>query len=581
MPKKLFLFILVPAVLLIAGYLFLRISLPQKIKTEEKSIGKIEAVDSLGGKKVSEADLRPLFLEHMQQLLKKSSNGLYELSVGDMKLDVLASTVSLQNVNVKTNKTAFNELKKAGLLPKNIFDLSFESLLIDGVNLDDALTRKTMDYRLIKLVKPVIKVYRQQGGKEKAKPDEDFSKRFLQDMTKLDIKHLVVEGGTIITHSPSGKPNRLNEVDIDMTDILLDATTRTEKNRFLFAKAAVINFSNYTTQTKDGLYTFKIGKGSIKAPQQVVSLQNISFASPLNREQFMKRQKLAKELYNLSLSSVTLENVDWWTLFNGEELTADLLHAKGGKLSIYFDRSLPLRSRMGNFPNQLLAKLDFKMNLAKFNMQNLDLSYTEFNPVSKQSGTVYMDNIVLNGTNISTVNQRPMVLNGTALFMHTVPISAGFTFNMKAPESGAFSANISALNPFDAKLMNSFTVPLGMMKIESGNLQKLTASMKGDQYKTNGNVTVLYKDLKLDLLEKDKDKKALDKKDVTSFFANLFVIKNDNPKGNKPPRQETASFQRDPKGGYIMLVWKTILVGVLKTIGAPEKLAYKKQTPAQ
>jgi len=580
MSRKLFLLILIPAVLLIAGYLFLRISLSQKLKTEEKTTG-VERVDSLGGKKVSKADLRPLFLERMQQLLKKSSNGLYELSVGDMKIDVLASTISLQNVNVKTNTTVLNDLKKADLLPKNVLDLSFESLLIDGINLDDAMTRKTMDYRLIKLVKPVIKIYRQQTAKEKKEPDEDFSKRFLQDMTKLDIKHLVVEGGTIITHSSSGKPNRLNEVDIDMTDILLDSTTRTEKNRFLFAQNATINFGNYTTQTKDGLYTFKIGKGSIKASQQRVSLQNISFASPLNREQFMKRQKLAKELYNLSLSTVTLENVDWWTLFNGEELTADLLQAKGGKLSIYFDRSLPLKSRMGNFPNQLLAKLGFKMNLAKFNLQNLDLSYTEFNPVSKQSGTVYIDNVVLNGTNISTVNKSPMVLNGTALFMHKVPISAGFTFNMKAPESGAFSANVSATTPFEAKLLNEFAEPLGLMKINNGNLQKLTASIRGDQYKTNGNVTVLYKDLKLDLLEKDKGKKALDKKDVTSFFANLFVIKNDNPKGKKPPRQETASFQRDPQGGFIMLVWKTILVGVLKTIGAPEKLAYKKQTPSQ
>jgi hypothetical protein len=234
---------------------------------------------------------------------------------------------------------------------------------------------------------------------------------------------------------------------------------------------------------------------------------------------------------------------------------------------------------MGNFPNQLLAKLGFKMNLAKFSIQNLDLSYTEFNPVSRQNGTVYMDNVVLNGTNLSTVNTSPLVLNGTALFMHTVPLNARFTFNMKAPKSGAFSASISANKPFEGNVINSFTMPLGMMKIENGTLQKLTATMSGDQYKTNGNVTVLYKDLKLDLLEKDRGKKALDKKDVTSLLANLFVIKNDNPKGNKPPRHETASFQRDPNGGFFMLVWKTVLVGALKTIGAPEKLAYKKPAP--
>jgi hypothetical protein len=68
----------------------------------------------------------------------------------------------------------------------------------------------------------------------------------------------------------------------------------------------------------------------------------------------------------------------------------------------------------------------------------------------------------------------------------------------------------------------------------------------------------------------------LDKKDVTSFVANLFVLKKDNPKEGEAPRTAQAQFNRDPNGGFMMLVWKTILVGVLKTIGAPEKIAYKK-----
>ena len=90
------------------------------------------------------------------------------------------------------------------------------------------------------------------------------------------------------------------------------------------------------------------------------------------------------------------------------------------------------------------------------------------------------------------------------------------------------------------------------------------------------NVQVLYQDLKLSLLEKDQGKASLDKKDVTSFLANLVVLKKDNPKDGKAPRQEQAQFRRDPNGGFMMLVWKTVLVGILKTIGAPEKLAYKK-----
>lgn len=98
--------------------------------------------------------------------------------------------------------------------------------------------------------------------------------------------------------------------------------------------------------------------------------------------------------------------------------------------------------------------------------------------------------------------------------------------------------------------------------------------VSGDEMKATSDVLVLYKGLKVALLEKDSGKKALDKKDVTSFLAN-FIIKNDNPKGGKEPRWERGEFVRNPDAGFLNLVWKACLVGILKTIGAPAKLAYK------
>lgn len=578
MRRRLFIIILVPAILLIAGYFYLRTTLQKANKKTAAEIGQIETTDSLGGKKLSKADLRPLFINRMQQLLKKSSNGLYDLVIGDMEVDVLASTISLRDVTVKPNKTVLDKLTDQGEIPQNIMDVSFQSLVIDGINLDDAITRKTMDYRSVKLIKPVIHIYRKQSKNKKEDNAEDFSQRFLKEMTKLDVKRLTIEGGTIISHNAASKTAKLDDVDVYMNDILLDSTTRSDTQRFLFAKEATINFKNYTTQTSDGLYQFKIGNGSIAAHQRQAVLQNISFASPLSQQEFVKRQKNAKELFDLSLSSISLQGVDWWNLFNGEELTANELTARNGQVSIYLDRTLPPASRMGNFPNQLLAKLPLKMNVSRMNVQNLDLAYTEYNPLSKQKGTVYLDNISLKGSNLSTTDTKPLVISGSALFMHQVPVNATFTFDMQNPKAGGFTASVTVNKNFEGNIINPFTVPLGMMKIEKGSLQKLQATLKGNQTKASGNVLLLYKDLKIHVMEKDAGKKALDKKDVTTFLANLFVIKNDNPKEGKEPRRETASFQRDPNGGFFMLVWKTILVGALKTIGAPEKMAYKKPT---
>jgi hypothetical protein len=585
MRRKLLLIILIPAVLLVAGYFalqfYLRTSNPKEEKKLEQAYGSTTSqpakVDSLGGKKVSALDLRPLFIERMQLLLKKSSNGLYNLSVGDLKLDVLASRISLHNVTVRPDAEELQALKKAGLLSNDIYSISFKDLIIEGVNLDDAVTSKTMDYKLVKLVAPTIEIDHLKA-KEENKSKEDFSQRFLKEMEKLSIGKLVIEGGNIVVHDrQKGSTKKLSNVQVLMNDILLDENTRKDKDRFLFAKEATLDFHDFNTRTKDGLYNFKIGDVSVNATKKSITLKNLSFGSTMSKEAFVKHQKVAKEMYGLSLPTVTIREVDWWPAINGEEIKASSVETRGGKFSVYFDRALPPKNKMGNFPNQMLMKLPLKLNIDKLKFRDLDVTYEERNPLSQQSGIVYFANANMEMTNVHNGKSGgPMVVTGTALLMHKVPVDATFRFDMKNAEAGDFSASIRSNKPFDGTLLNSITMPMGLMKVENGTLQKLEANIHGNELGASGDVTVLYQDMKLALLEKDKGKTALDKKDVTSFVANLFVLKKDNPKDGKPPRIEQAQFKRDPEGGFMMLVWKTILVGILKTVGAPEKIAYKK-----
>jgi hypothetical protein len=223
-------------------------------------------------------------------------------------------------------------------------------------------------------------------------------------------------------------------------------------------------------------------------------------------------------------------------------------------------------------------KLPFKISVEHLKANNFDLAYEEFNPISKQSGTIYMDNVSMNIANVSNLEQkatRPVTVNATALFMHKIPIKADFVFSRANYRTGGFTARINADKDFDGSLINSFSMPMGMVKIEKGQLQKLHANLQGNELKASGDVAILYKDLKLHLLEKDRGEKQLDKKGFTTFFANTFILKKDNPKGGEEPRKAQAEFKRIPEGGFFMLVWKTIMTGALKTIGAPTKIANK------
>jgi hypothetical protein len=103
-----------------------------------------------------------------------------------------------------------------------------------------------------------------------------------------------------------------------------------------------------------------------------------------------------------------------------------------------------------------------------------------------------------------------------------------------------------------------------MVKIEEGELQKITAEITGDELQASGDITILYNDIKLGLLELDEGKNTMDKKSVTSFLANTFVLKKIILKKVKSREKLKLNLSGSGRGGFFLLVWKTILTGALK-----------------
>ena len=97
-----------------------------------------------------------------------------------------------------------------------------------------------------------------------------------------------------------------------------------------------------------------------------------------------------------------------------------------------------------------------------------------------------------------------------------------------------------------------------------GNLNQLTFDMKGNDYQANGDISMLYNNLKLESFSLDEDSKILKEKKLKSIINNTFVI-NDNPK-NGNTRVATFSFERDIHKSFFNLIWKSIYDGVQKII---------------
>ena len=152
--------------------------------------------------------------------------------------------------------------------------------------------------------------------------------------------------------------------------------------------------------------------------------------------------------------------------------------------------------------------------------------------------------------------------------MNLVPFRASFLFNLFS-ENGGFSIE-GNLGGFNAEKLNRITQPLTSAKVEKGIIHGVDFKINGSDYVGHAKVTLLYKDLKVAVLEKDEDNGKLDKKKLVSMAANL-IIKNNNPESDGKIRTSTGQFQRDTNRGFFNLVWKSLFVALSENIGAPAK----------
>lgn len=284
-----------------------------------------------------------------------------------------------------------------------------------------------------------------------------------------------------------------------------------------------------------------------------------------------------QEVYHISIPAIELNNINWWQLANNESIEAGDVTIKNGAFKIFLDRSMPVdgRSTTGKFPHQLLMKMPLKVNIAKLHLKNNNIVYEEFNPASGKSGKVYIDD--LNGT-ISNITNMPgkikvnshTIASVTANFLHQIPVKANLNFNLNQYKKGSFTTNLT-IGAFDGLVLNPVAQPLGLVAIKSGNVDKGIAAITGNNDGATIDGLLLYHNLHIEALKKGEGQ--LEAKHFTSFIANAFIIKNENPSKNGEERKKSGYYKRNPQGTFFNLIFKALLVGVLKTIGAPEKLA--------
>lgn len=519
-------------------------------------------------------DLEPLIKERLSNLVNDASHGLYKLDIENLEIDILKSKLVLVKAHLVPDTIFYKALEKQQMAPNDIFEVYIDKLSLDQIDVAALTSNKDINLNKLFIDSPVVKVWhKKQPYNRLSDSTKTLYQQISKDVGKIKVDTLLVRNANFTHYNRrlNDKSFHFENVNFIFTDLLLDSTTQFDQSRFLYAKDCRISIKDFAINTSDSLYRLTAGELQIRTRDKVMEAKKLTMRPRLNRKSFYNNINHQQDIFTIEIEKLDFDKVEWWSLLGEESFLSKKMVIQNGNIKVYNDKSMPVdtRSKLGKFPHQLLAKVNFTIQVDTIKIKGLNMSYEEFNPKSQQSGILHFDGIdgtISNVTNDSAriIADKECRINVSAMFMSKTPLRARFSFNLSSVKRGDFSMQAS-LGSIDQDKLNEILVPLALVKINKVNIKSLDVTMHGDNYAGTGKVKMIYNDLNVSALKNNGD--TLKKRALFSFIANNFILKKQNPSPGAAARIETGTHEHEANRSFFNLVWKTIFVGAGKTVG--------------
>lgn len=520
------------------------------------------------------AKWKPLLSEKIKTGIQEGSAGLYTLNFKDIHLNLLTGTASLDELSLVPDTTVFNRLKAAGAAPIHVFQLKVKKLQINHLGLINAYFRKTIHINSIVLDQPSINMMHYQLKKKKK---DTASKTIYQLLAKslnsLDIDAIrIVNADFDYIDGASQKPlHRIKKLNLNIKDLLIDSLSQFDSTRFYYTKDIAFEITGY--QSKDKMYLRKVDTISGSAAKRNMLIKGFKMTPLYPDLEFSRMHKYGKDRYDLDFEQISFSGVDFFRLNDEGTFHANKITLGPAKAGIFLNRELPAPPNLDkgkNFPHLALRRLAIPTLVDTLKIDNIDVAYTEYNPISQKRGTIYFQNLqgnILHVTNdsLSVAKNNHAVANLTAMVMKKSKINIKIDFSLTDP-TGAFHYS-GVVAPMHLPDLNVVSKPLGLIEIESGEMQKVDFNIQANMLGSKGKVHFYYTDLKVKLLKEGEEGAAPEKRGLLSFLANKLLIIDANPTKGEAPRTANITFERSPAASFFNLLWKGVFIGMRESAG--------------
>jgi len=527
----------------------------------------------------------PILAKRVKSELLKSTDSLYKVDFSKAELHILRGEIVIYDIKLSPDTAVYNLKKKQAQAPNTLYELRVKRLVVSHIHPFTLYFKNKLNINRITLTSPELQLssYPNQKKDTTVKDKRTLWQKLSKTLKLVHVGEIFLNDINFKYKNYTGeKPavSELKEMNLKATDLLIDSATQADSTRLLYCKDITTMLYNYSGKSTNGLYTYKVKSVKLSTQTSTVSIVGLDL-KPISPPMFFDESRADR--FTLHLDSIELNKFDYLNYHQKQSFKTSSITVSNGSFSVYSNpNGLPQKTdRVVTFPHVGIKAIKAGFNIDTLILKHIDVYYNQFNKKSGQKGYIAFNNT--NGKFLNITNNKDSLAKNnlakasvSSYFMGRGKFDLTFIFNLTdAQNSYSYKGH---LGPMDLSRINPATMPLSMVKITSGKVKSLDFDIRSTNKISTGKVTLLYNNLKINLLKTDT-LQTYKRKALASFFVNALIIKHDNPDdGQTVPRSANVVFHRPPNYPFFRTVWLTILSGIKPCAGvgeAKEKQAMK------
>ncbi|MBK6265368.1 hypothetical protein JKA74_09985 [Marivirga sp. S37H4] len=255
--------------------------------------------------------------QFLVDLIRKESNGLYELSFEKLELNLISNRLRIFNAQLVPNYKSITDSSTIS----NLYQVRIDSADINLKSVFKIYTKKELIVKGVEVVNPQILMTKINPEKKEIKLGRETGEIYeiISDyLSLLQIDYFQVRGGSL-NHSPSKLS--LNTINFGISDFVIDPSQK--KRKVFYSESINLGLQNQSIDLPDSIHVLTFDGFRLSTTDSILSFTNLKIkARPhINTQESFTEKR--KNIYDIIIPVLELKGINYLKAYQENHLLID------------------------------------------------------------------------------------------------------------------------------------------------------------------------------------------------------------------------------------------------------------------